>query len=121
MNDYHSTGNDQPMPQDILDGQAKKWQLKISSEEFAQELDQNDPLSHVREEFYYPMSADLSEGIVLTRITSQSKIFSFQYLVDKSRTNRDSECIYLCGHSLGLQPKRVRKWIDIWLNDWARL
>lgn len=42
-------------------------------------------------------------------------------LVDKSRTNPDSECIYLCGHSLGLQPKRVQKFVDSWLKDWAEL
>jgi kynureninase len=43
------------------------------------------------------------------------------HLVDKSRIDPDSDCVYLCGHSLGLQSKRVRKSIDNWLNDWANL
>jgi kynureninase len=31
------------------------------------------------------------------------------------------ECIYLCGHSLGLQPKAVAKYIDQELEVWAEL
>ena len=46
-----------------------------SSEEFAREMDARDPLAHFRERFHIP------------------KVQSGQ------------ECIYLCGHSLGLQPK----------------
>jgi kynureninase len=32
-----------------------------------------------------------------------------------------SECIYLCGHSLGLQPKTAATYIQQELNDWAQL
>ncbi|HVI09736.1 MAG TPA: kynureninase [Candidatus Binatia bacterium] len=31
------------------------------------------------------------------------------------------ECIYLCGHSLGLQPKSTASYIDQELKDWAQL
>jgi len=31
------------------------------------------------------------------------------------------ECIYLCGHSLGLQPKSAKAHIEQELEDWARL
>jgi kynureninase len=31
------------------------------------------------------------------------------------------ECIYLCGHSLGLQPKSVKAYIEEGLKDWAEL
>ncbi len=31
------------------------------------------------------------------------------------------ECIYLCGHSLGLQPKSARAYLDQELIDWANL
>jgi kynureninase len=30
-------------------------------------------------------------------------------------------CIYLCGNSLGLQPKRVREYVNAELDDWATL
>jgi len=31
------------------------------------------------------------------------------------------DCIYLCGHSLGLQPKTVGSYLDQELRDWAQL
>jgi len=30
------------------------------------------------------------------------------------------ECIYLCGNSLGLQPKKVRQYLEDELDDWAQ-
>jgi len=54
----------------------------------AQNLDKNDPLSSYRKEFYYP------------------------------KTNNGKEGIYLCGNSLGLQPKSVKNHIDKELNIW---
>ncbi len=32
-----------------------------------------------------------------------------------------SDCIYLCGHSLGLQPKSAREYVEQELRDWSRL
>ena len=32
-----------------------------------------------------------------------------------------SDCVYLCGHSLGLQPKSVREYIEQELQDWELL
>ena len=60
-------------------------------EAYAAELDAHDPLAHYRERFHIP------------------------------KTNGGEECIYLCGHSLGLQPKSARTYIDEALEDWARL
>jgi kynureninase len=35
---------------------------------------------------------------------------------------RDGQpCVYLCGHSLGLQPKNVSTYVEQELQDWARL
>jgi kynureninase len=31
------------------------------------------------------------------------------------------DCVYLCGHSLGLQPKSTRDYVDQELEDWERL
>lgn len=59
-------------------------------EAFAADLDARDPLAHFRERFYIPQK---KEG---------------------------QECIYLCGHSLGLQPKAARTYIEQELKDWAQ-
>jgi kynureninase len=37
------------------------------------------------------------------------------------RTADGSECVYLCGHSLGLQPKSMRTYIEQELKDWELL
>ena len=63
-----------------------------TSEEFAVAMDAADPLAHFRERFCLP-----------------------------PKTERGDECIYLCGHSLGLQPKSVRSYVDQELLDWANL
>ncbi len=54
-------------------------------------LDSNDPLARYRELFHIP------------------------------KTTRGEDCIYLCGHSLGLQPKSAKNYIEQELEDWARL
>lgn len=60
-------------------------------EAYAAELDRHDPLAHYRERFWIP------------------------------RINGGEECIYLAGHSLGLQPKSAKAFIEQELEDWARL
>lgn len=60
-------------------------------EDFAREMDAGDPLAHFRERFFIPQTDD------------------------------GKECIYLGGHSLGLQPKSVKSYLEQELKDWARL
>jgi kynureninase len=36
------------------------------------------------------------------------------------KTSAGADCVYLCGHSLGLQPKSARAYIEQELNDWER-
>ena len=62
-----------------------------NGETFAQAMDERDELSSFRERFYIPKKRD------------------------------GSEAVYFCGHSLGLQPKSVRDYIDQELRDWAAL
>ncbi len=58
---------------------------------FAIELDRNDPLAKYRNEFHIPKDA------------------------------KGNDLIYLCGNSLGLQPKITKDAIAQELNDWANL
>lgn len=62
-----------------------------ATEACALEMDARDPLAAYRERFFLPRGAD------------------------------GQEWIYLCGHSLGLQPKNAREYIEQELEDWARL
>ena len=60
-------------------------------EAHAAELDARDPMAHFRERFYIP------------------------------RTKSGEECLYLCGHSLGLQPKSAQAYLEQEVKDWADL
>lgn len=62
-----------------------------TSAEYAASLDASDPLAKYRDHFYFP------------------------------RAENGSEAIYLCGHSLGLQPKRTRDYVEQELEDWKNL
>jgi len=62
-----------------------------NSQDFARRLDQEDPLKDFRDEFFIP------------------------------KTPSGEDCLYLSGNSLGLQPKSVKEYIQIELDDWARL
>ena len=61
------------------------------SEDFAIAMDARDSLAHFRERFYIP------------------------------KTKSGEDCIYLCGHSLGLQPKTAHSYLEQELRDWAQL
>ncbi len=58
--------------------------------DFAQMMTAADPLAPYRDRFYIP------------------------------KTSAGSDCVYLCGHSLGLQPKSARAYIEQELQDWER-
>jgi kynureninase len=60
-------------------------------ETFARRLDADDPLASFREQFLIPNRGD------------------------------GTPAVYLCGHSLGLQPRAGRRLIEQELDDWARL
>ncbi|MCB0437541.1 MAG: kynureninase [Mangrovimonas sp.] len=59
--------------------------------DFAKELDQNDPLKSFRSQFHIP------------------------------KDSHGNELVYLCGNSLGLQPKLTKTYINDFLDDWATL
>lgn len=63
----------------------------IFSLEYARQLDANDNLRHMREEFHIP-----------------------------KQSNGEDE-IYFCGNSLGLQPKRTQEYLNYELNQWQKL
>jgi len=61
-----------------------------TTRDFAASMTASDPLGKYRERFHFPQ---LPEG---------------------------NDCVYLCGHSLGLQPKSVGVFVEQELEDWKR-
>jgi kynureninase len=62
-----------------------------ATKQFAADLTASDPLASYRDHFYIPKKRD------------------------------GSDCVYLCGHSLGLQPRAARKYIEQEMADWQQL
>jgi kynureninase len=73
---------------------AKVDESYLVSADFAVSLDKSDDISASREEYHMPLKDvnDVNSG----------------------------ESVYLCGNSLGLQPKKTRPFLDAMLTDWAQ-
>ncbi|KAL4965574.1 kynureninase [Aspergillus stella-maris] len=82
-----------------------KDDIRAFTKEYAASLDAQDPLHHFREEFIIPSAKDLKR-----------KTLSPSEATDDSS---DARCIYLCGNSLGLQPRNTKKYIEYYLRTWA--
>ncbi|KAJ1842858.1 Kynureninase (L-kynurenine hydrolase), partial [Coemansia sp. RSA 2708] len=70
--------------------------LDLDSQQFAQAMDARDPLAHLRSEFVMP---------TVSQVTGEA--------------GNDKACVYMCGNSLGLQPKRARRMVCEELDEWA--
>lgn len=79
--------------------------MDSSSREYAEELDSQDPLKKLREEFIVPTRADLQRKGAEGR--------------DALAEGSDQPCIYFCGNSLGLQPRRTLERVKEHLAAWA--
>ena len=76
--------------------------LSIDSVEFARYMDKIDPLHYLRHEFHYPKMREL-------------------YGVDLGLVDPDEDCVYFCGNSLGLCPKKAKYYTDIEMDKWAKV
>src|ERR1700758_903094 len=52
---------------------------------------------------------------------ARDPLVSFRERFHIPKTKSGEECIYLCGHSLGLQPKSASTYLEQELKDWAGL
>ncbi|KAM7223708.1 kynureninase [Rhypophila decipiens] len=85
--------------------------------ERAQTLDRDDPLSSLQAEFNIPTRAQIaSSRLPESSSVSQS---SSSDTADTDVTASSEPSTYLCGNSLGLQPKRTRTRIAQYLDTWA--
>ncbi|KAK5094784.1 Kynureninase (L-kynurenine hydrolase) [Lithohypha guttulata] len=69
---------------------------------YALHLDAIDPLSHFRSRYLIPTKADLKRPTIAKHDSEPPS----------------EECTYLCGNSLGLQPKAVADYVNVFLTQW---
>ncbi|OAF58140.2 Kynureninase (L-kynurenine hydrolase) [Pseudogymnoascus destructans] len=80
--------------------------LPHHSREYAEYLTAQDPLKHLRAEFFIPSKADLARETLPRN----------DHTIPPSSHD---ESVYLCGNSLGLQPRRVSQRLQQYLSAWA--
>lgn len=81
---------------------ASRLGREVEDLEFAQHMDEHDPLKHLRADFFYPKMKDL-----LT--------------TDLSIVDGEEDCVYFCGNSLGLCPRSVQRVMNGQIEKWAKL
>lgn len=74
------------------------------TEDWALEQDSLDPLTQFRSEFYIPSQTDLKS----------------RTLAQTSDADTSPSSIYLCGNSLGVQPKQTADYVNAFLTQWRR-
>ncbi|XP_036599402.1 kynureninase [Trichosurus vulpecula] len=95
-----STSHELPMR--TLERIASQLGCSLTDEKLALYLDEQDELKHFRESFHIPEMKDLP-------------------LIDLSLVNKDEKSIYLLGNSLGLQPRKVKTYLEEEMEKWAKM
>lgn len=79
------------------------------SRDRARELDGEDPLSFTRLEFNIPSKTEIASFRFIEKFASS----------ESRSAVTEGKCVYLCGNSLGLQPKRTATRVQQYLSTWA--
>uniref|UniRef100_A0A2C9L3S0 Aminotransferase class V domain-containing protein n=1 Tax=Biomphalaria glabrata TaxID=6526 RepID=A0A2C9L3S0_BIOGL len=80
---------------------ASENELVFDHLKFARLMDEKDPLRHLRNEFHYPKMSEILH-------------------TDPDLVDAQEDCIYFCGNSLGLCPKKTKEYMDVELDKWAK-
>ncbi|KNC80487.1 kynureninase [Sphaeroforma arctica JP610] len=88
----------------VLNQRANQAGLEVNSKEFAELLNKDDSIAHLRSEYHIPKNSGLYE-------VRKDMIPDSEW---------EKECIYLCGNSLGLQPKGTQPLVNEELLKWQR-
>ncbi|XP_036110554.1 kynureninase isoform X2 [Molossus molossus] len=90
------------LPADTVQRVASELRCHPTDERVALRLDEEDKLRHFKEYFCIPKMQDLPP-------------------IDLSLVNKDENAIYFLGNSLGLQPKKVKTYLEEELDKWAKM
>ncbi|UKZ57575.1 Kynureninase 1 [Trichoderma virens] len=102
----------------LRSGAPPKFPADANSLEFAQKLDSQDSLRHLRDEFILPTKASLKKKALDGSIPGQVN-GSTNGTNGTNGVNGAEQGIYFVGNSLGAQPKAVREYVNAQLETWA--
>lgn len=86
---------------------------------FAVSLDQDDPLKFTRDEFIIPTVSQITSNSLYDGASANGVAGLTVSQSASEETSGTKPCTYLCGNSLGLQPKRTATRIQQYLDTWG--
>ncbi|KAL6798426.1 pyridoxal phosphate-dependent transferase [Trichoderma sp. SZMC 28012] len=101
----------------LRSGAPPKFPADANSLQFAQKLDSQDSLRHLRDEFILPTKASLKKRALDGSIPGETK--STANGTNGVNGAETEQGIYFVGNSLGAQPKAVRDYVNAQLETWA--
>ncbi|KAF5660683.1 kynureninase 2 [Fusarium heterosporum] len=112
--------------QRLRSGASPKFADDANSIEFARNLDSQDKLSHLRDEFVLPTKKSLKKKALNGSIPSNGAQNGTNGTNGHSNgqngsSDDDQQCLYFVGNSLGAQPKAVREYLNAQLETWASI
>ncbi|KAF4124828.1 kynureninase [Geosmithia morbida] len=96
----------------LRSGKAPDFPANANSLEFAQKLDSQDSLSHLRNEFTIPTKASLKKTSLNGSLPGSTAGFS---------ADESEQGIYFVGNSLGIQSKAVREHVQAHFETWGSI
>ena len=91
----------------------------LASEAFARTQDEKDALTKLRSEFIVPTKGDLRNKQYGPKPKRPNAAGHSPGSEVHGDDDDEEESIYLCGNSLGLQPRRTREYVNRYLDTWA--
>ncbi|KAG6038294.1 Kynureninase 1 [Claviceps citrina] len=88
---------------------------------FAQSLDAQDQLAHLRDEFVLPTKASLKKTALDGSFPGGESSHSGTNGEPGPPPSKSKPCLYFVGNSLGAQPKAVREYVTAQLETWASI
>ncbi|KPM37542.1 Kynureninase 1 [Neonectria ditissima] len=117
----------------LRNGDAAKFPHDANSLAFAQRLDSQDSLRHLRDEFILPTKTSLRKKALDGSIPGSASHSGSNGVNGpnghtnghtnghQAKSDDDDRGIYFVGNSLGAQPKAIRRYLDAQLETWASI
>ncbi|KAI8200044.1 Kynureninase 1 [Colletotrichum sp. SAR 10_65] len=107
----------------IRSGHPAKFPTNANTAEYAQQLDAQDKLRHLRDEFIIPTKGSLKKkelnGIFPNKQAVNGHVNGVNGV--SSSNDDDTPSVYFCGNSLGVPPKAVKEYVNAQLETWASI
>ncbi|KAJ7345786.1 hypothetical protein JRQ81_001736 [Phrynocephalus forsythii] len=101
MNNFQMEPSPRGSPAILIEAVASQLACRPVDEQVALHLDEEDGLKHLRQCFHIPKVKDLPP-------------------THPALVKVNENCIYFAGNSLGLQPKKIKTYLDEELDKWAK-